>query len=129
MNPMNEQLRILCDDERGKIISIAERADVIKITSKLGARRANHFHKTYGHWCLVTVGSIESYERPVGSHDKPTVVWYYAGDLFWTGPMVEHLMLFPFDAVTEFYCFSVGARDRESYETDTVRLDFKLDEV
>lgn len=121
-------LRILCDDARGKIISIAERADVIKITSKMGARRANHYHKEFGHWCLVVYGCIEYWERKVGATDKPHVVKYYTGDLFWTGPMVEHLMLFPYDALTQFYCFSVGARGRESYETDTVRMDFKLDD-
>jgi hypothetical protein len=126
---MNEALRLLHEDARGKIIHIAERADVIKITSVRGARRANHYHRTFGHWCLVTKGCIEYYERKVGSTDKPTVASHMSGDLFWTGPMMEHLMLFPWQSDTEFYCFSVGARDRESYELDTVRLEFKLDEA
>jgi quercetin dioxygenase-like cupin family protein len=114
-------------DARGEIISIAEKADILLIKSLAGARRANHYHRRFGHWCLVSSGTIHYYERPCGSGEKPSMAIYKQGTLFWTGPNVEHLMVFPED--TEFYCYSVGARDGESYENDLVRLPYNLDEV
>lgn len=119
-------INLLFSDDRGKIVDVAKHADVLLIISVEGARRANHYHKRFGHWCLVTKGQIDYMERPLGSTDKPIRTSYTPRELFWTGPNVEHLMLFPED--TEFYCFSVGARDADSYEDDTVRLDFQLDE-
>lgn len=117
----------LFKDKRGEIISIAEHADVIRITSVKGSRRANHYHREFGHWCLVTRGNIIYAERPVGSLERPEWKSYGLGECFWTGPMVEHVMLFPDFDENEFYCFSVGARDRDSYEKDTYRLMFDLD--
>jgi len=114
-------------DQRGVIEKICSNADVLKITSSKGARRANHYHKTTGHWCLVTEGSITYFERPVGSKDKPQVSKYQKGDIFWTGPMLEHLMLFEDYNYNEFLCFSTGARNQEDYENDLVRLEFDLD--
>lgn len=121
------QFRRLNADNRGEIFAVAERADIIKVTSVKGARRANHYHKEHGHWCLVTAGSLHYYERPVGSQQKPSYKVFNVGNMFWTGPMIEHVMLFPTYDQNEFYCFSVGARDPESYEKDTVRMDFELD--
>lgn len=119
-------MTLLNKDTRGEIHSVAEKADVIFITSNAGSRRANHHHKEFGHWCLVTKGAIIYLERPFGAVGQPTQQTFKPGDLFWTGPLMEHLMMFPEEAA--FYCFSVGARDAESYETDTVRMDFQLDE-
>ena len=114
-------------DSRGTIENICENADVLRIRSAAGSRRAGHYHKTTGHWCLVTKGFIQYYERAVGATTKPTVRIYNVGDVFWTGPMLEHLMVFPYES--EFLCFSTGKRDKESYESDLVRLDFDLDKV
>ncbi len=119
-------MKLLHQDNRGSIEGIAEKADVLRITSTAGSRRANHFHKRFGHWCVVIYGEIEYFERPVGSAEPPTKETYGMAELFYTAPSMEHLMVFPVD--TEFYCFSTGARDGESYEEDTVRLDFQLDE-
>lgn len=121
------QIETLNKDERGNIARIAANADVLLIYSNKGARRANHWHRQHGHWCHVVSGSITYLERPVDSTQKPTVKIYAAGHRFWTGPNMEHLMLFT--EPTEFFCFSVGARDAESYAADTVPLDFQLDEA
>lgn len=118
---------LLNTDARGTIRRVTSEADVLVITSLAGARRANHYHFIYGHWCLVVSGVIDYYERPAGSQDKPSRQTYIAGDLFWTGPKKEHLMLFL--KFTTFYCFSEGARDPAHYEADTVRLSFELDKV
>lgn len=118
---------LLNADGRGTIRRVASGADVLLITSLPGARRANHYHLLYGHHCLVVSGVIDYYERPAGSTEKPSHQTYVAGDLFWTPPNVEHLMLF--QQPTTFYCFSVGARDPKHYEADTVRMPFELDKV
>lgn len=117
-------------DDRGVIQEICKHSDVLRITSKRGSRRAAHFHKTSSHYCVVLQGSISYWERTVGSNDKPEKKVYYAGDIFYTGPMIEHLMVFEYDNFTEFYCFSLnGDRSQENYEADLVRLDFDLDKI
>ena len=57
-------------DERGDIVKIFD--DVSFIRTFAGARRANHYHKTTGHWCYLTKGLVVYWERPVGSSEKPT---------------------------------------------------------
>lgn len=114
-------------DNRGVIETLCKNVDVLRITSKAGTERANHWHKTSNHWCLVTKGIIEYFERPTGENVKPTVSFFEVGDLFYTGPMVEHTMFFPED--TEFYCFSGGDRTQEAYENDLVRFSKSLKEV
>lgn len=118
---------LLNADARGSIRRVAANADVLVITSLPGARRANHYHLLYGHWCLVVSGEIDYYERPAGSKDKPSRQTYTQGDLFWTNVNIEHLMLFP--KLTVFYCFSTGERDPAHYESDTVRVPFQLDQA
>jgi hypothetical protein len=119
-------MKVLNNDERGTIIEVAKKADVLLISSRVGSRRANHYHKRFGHLCIVAEGCVHYYEREVGSKEKPTMKAYAKGETFDTRPMMEHLMLFPVETV--FYCYSYGARDKENYEDDTVRLAFQLDE-
>lgn len=121
--------KLVFEDNRGAIFSICEKADVIRITSVKGAKRANHYHRNHGHVCIVTKGSIMYLERPVGSQNPPTQRYFKVGEQFSTEPMMEHLMLFPDHEVNEFYCFSFGPRDAESYEQDTVRLETCLKEI
>lgn len=91
------------------------------ITSKKGSVRANHYHKTDWHFCYVLSGSIEYFERPVGSNRKPKRSLFKAGDMFFTPPMVEHTMLFPEDTV--FLTLSGNPRNPEAYEKDLVRVE------
>lgn len=114
-------------DERGKIEEICKNVDVLHISSVAGSKRANHYHKTSSHICLVTKGAIDYYERPVGSNEKPKKTTYLPGDVFYTGPLLEHTM--SFSVYTEFTCYSMGDRSQESYENDLVRLPTPLDEV
>lgn len=125
---MNKQNSVFTDN-RGKIINIIEHfhGDVVYIISKKGVVRANHYHKTSGHFCYVTKGNIKYLERPVGSTDKPTITVYNAGEIFWTGPMLEHTMLFEDFVENEFMCFSTGNRSKEEYEKDLVRLSVNLE--
>jgi quercetin dioxygenase-like cupin family protein len=127
-NPLESTVEMFADN-RGTIQNVFKdfQGDILKIVSVDGAKRANHYHKTTAHLCYVTYGSIKYYERPVGKDCKPKAYRFIEGDFFWTGPMMEHIMVF--DEPTEFLCFSTGKRTKEEYEADLVRLDFQLDEV
>jgi len=94
--------------------------DVALITSKKGAVRANHYHKTDWHYCYVLRGSLEYLHRPVGSNQPPAVQVIAAGQLFFTPAMLEHAMRFLED--TQFIVMSGNPRDHETYETDIVRV-------
>lgn len=110
-------------DDRGAIDTIVEGhafSSVLKITSKKGAIRANHYHKEDYHFCVLESGKMEYYERPVGDQGKPTCVTITPGQVFYTKPMVEHAMKFLEDSV--FWCFSKKSRKQENYESDTVRV-------
>lgn len=116
-------------DIRGVIATVIDTPaeGVLFITSKAGTKRANHYHKTSGHYCVLTKGKMKYYERACGVQDKPKVMELGVGEVFWTGPMVEHLMVFTEDS--EFWCFSTGCRNQENYEDDLVRLEYQLDEL
>ena len=91
------------------------------ITSKKGAVRANHYHKTDWHFCYVVSGAIEYYHRPVGSKEKPEKLVIKAGQLFFTPSMVEHAMVFPED--TTFLNLAGNQRSQKAYEEDLVRVE------
>lgn len=109
-------------DDRGAIqplVDLMMRSAVL-ITSRKGALRANHYHKTDWHYCYVLEGCIEYYHRPHGSEDEPERVMVRAGEMVFTPPMVDHAMKFPEDTV--FLALSRNPRDQESYEADVVRI-------
>lgn len=110
-------------DERGDIKTVVEGipfSSVLRISSKKGAIRANHYHKEDYHYCILESGKMEYYERPVGSKDAPLCVPIQAGQVFYTKPMVEHAMKFLEDSV--FWCFSKNSRKQANYENDTIRV-------
>ena len=111
-------------DARGEIIPLVDDVamrSALLITSKKGAIRANHYHKTDWHFCYVVSGVIDYLERPVGSKRKPKKTRFKAGDMFFTPPMAEHAMLFPEDTV--FLTLSRNARNPAAYEKDLVRVE------
>jgi len=109
-------------DDRGAIqplVDLMMRSAVL-ITSKKGAVRANHYHKTDWHYCYVVEGCIEYFHRPTGSETEPERILVEAGQMVFTPPMVDHGMKFPVDTV--FLALSRNPRDQESYEADVVRI-------
>lgn len=98
--------------------------DILKIVSLKNSVRANHYHLKDYHVCLLTKGKMVYYERPVGVQDKPVKYFINAGDLFYTGPLIEHAMQFLEDS--EFWCFSHLSREQGNYEEDTIRLKYDL---
>ena len=88
--------------------------------SKKGSQRANDFHRTDWHYCYVLAGEIEYYSREVGSDSPPQITRISKGEMFFTGPMVEHTMVFLED--TDFLTFGRNSRAQEVYEADIVRI-------
>ena len=109
-------------DDRGAIQPLVERfmRSACLITSKKGAVRANHYHKTDWHYCYIVSGSLEYYERPVGSKEKPKPLLVKGGQMIFTPPWAEHAMRFLEDSV--WVTLSRNPRDQESYEKDVVRV-------
>jgi quercetin dioxygenase-like cupin family protein len=109
-------------DDRGGIQPLVDvrMESCVLISSSKGSVRANHYHKTDWHYCYVLSGSIEYYHRPTGTIAKPEKVVIKAGQLFFTGPMVDHAMVFPEDTV--FLTLGRNSRAQEVYEADVVRI-------
>lgn len=122
-----KEIKILNEDERGKIEQLIN--NVLRITSNDKAVRANHYHRQFGHWNLVTFGTIIYYERKFGSNRRPFRKCYFKDDLFWTPPNYEHCMRFSTYTRNEFYCFSDGDRNQKNYENDTIKLNYDLSEI
>jgi quercetin dioxygenase-like cupin family protein len=110
-------------DDRGSIQPIVDRMmqSAVLISSKPGALRANHYHRTDWHYCYVLEGCIEYFHRPHGSEDPPERVLVEKGSMVFTPPMVDHAMKFAQDTV--FLTLSRNPRDHESYEADVVRIE------
>jgi hypothetical protein len=109
-------------DERGTIQPLIDirMESCVLIESKAGTQRANHYHRTDWHYCYVLKGEIEYYERPHGS-DQPAAKHVIAkGQLFFTGPMLDHTMVFTKD--TAFLTWGRNSRAQEVYEADIVRI-------
>jgi uncharacterized RmlC-like cupin family protein len=110
-------------DDRGVIQNLLERptGSTVIITSKVGAKRANHYHKSDWHFCYLVSGRMDYYHRPVGQESAPEKIDVGAGEMVFTPPMVEHAMVFTEETV--FITLARNARDHEAYETDLVRVD------
>jgi quercetin dioxygenase-like cupin family protein len=110
-------------DGRGVIQPIVDEMmrSAVLITSKVGAVRANHYHKTDWHYCYVLEGCIEYHHRSAGSTSKPEMLMVRKGEMVFTPPMVEHAMKFPEE--TTFLTLSRNPRDHASYEADVVRVE------
>lgn len=111
-------------DERGGIAKVLDDGitnikSILRITSKKGAIRSNHYHKKDSHYCYLESGSLEYYERPVeGGKIKKAVLTQ--GDMVFTPPLMIHGMRFLEDSV--LWAFATKSRDQKNYEQDTVRI-------
>lgn len=109
-------------DARGMIQPLVDvdMKSCVLIASKKGTVRANHYHKTDWHYCYLLSGSMEYYQRPVGSRTPPERLVVKAGQMVFTPPLAEHAMVFLED--TTFLAFGRNSRKQESYEADIVRI-------
>lgn len=105
-------------DERGEIINLLDGYSYI--VSKAGSNRALHYHKTSSHTCVLTKGSLNYYERPVGSKFG-TVELITAPHAFFTDKLVEHWMQFLTDS--EMVCVRHGgSMTKQEYDDDLVKI-------
>lgn len=115
-------LRPPCVDERGAIQNLVDAplGSALVMTSKKGAVRGNHYHKTDAHYCWLQSGRMLYAHRPVGE-SGPYQRWVIEpGQLFYTPPMYEHVMEFTEDSVV--FAVARNSRTMADYEHDTVRL-------
>ncbi len=110
-------------DDRGAIQPLVDTTmeSCVLISSKKGTQRANHYHRSDWHYCYVLEGEIEYYERPHGSGEAPVKTVIGKGQMFFTGPMLDHTMVFTKDTV--FLTWGRNSRTQEVYEADIVRID------
>lgn len=107
-------------DSRGKILPLVhDLANVQLITSTPGAIRANHYHKTDTHICYLVTGTMSYYWRNHGETEIHKEEMS-AGDLFKTGPLIDHEMVFHTDSI--MVVVSEHQRDAVSYDDDIVKI-------
>ena len=117
------------EDTRGIIQNLVHHAlgSAVIISSKAGSVRAEHWHKEDFHYCYLISGEILYLERPLGSRDEPSKTIIKEGNLFFTGPNLEHSMYFVKDSL--FLTLGRLSRTHDSYEKDLVRLTEKLTDI
>ena len=111
------------NDIRGSIISIVD--DVVQnvslITCNAGSIRSNHYHKKDFHYMYVLEGEIDYFYKELNND----VVHYFKvkkNDIIFTPKNEIHATFFPLK--TKLIVSSMLPRDQETYENDTVRVEF-----
>ena len=124
--PLNSTLikkEIRSSDVRGEIISLidADIYNVSLITCKADSIRSNHYHKLDYHFMYILEGKIDYFFKDLnGSQIKYFEV--NVGDTIFTPPLEIHATYFPIN--TKMIVCSKNPRDQETYESDTIRVDF-----
>ena len=111
------------EDSRGGILSIVDESikNASIITCKTGSIRSNHYHHTDFHFMYVLEGSIDYFYRDINS-DEINYLKVDVGETIFTPPKEIHACHFP--EVTRLIVSSKNPRDQETYEADTVRVEF-----
>jgi dTDP-4-dehydrorhamnose 3,5-epimerase-like enzyme len=121
--PVVSQPVNLNSDDRGLIEQLVKGdfQSVLRIVSKAGAVRANHYHQHDWHICFLATGKIRYVERPALDEKAPLQEYIIEpGQLFYTAPMLAHAMEFMEDS--EFYCFTPRSGGHDDYENDIIRI-------
>ena len=111
------------NDIRGSIVSIVD--DVVQnvslITCNAGSIRSNHYHKKDFHYMYVLEGEIDYFYKELNND----VIHYFKvkkNDIIFTPKNEIHATFFPLR--TKLIVSSMLPRDQETYENDTVRVEF-----
>ena len=110
-------------DDRGSIISIvdSEISNVSLITCNANSIRSNHYHLSDFHYMFVLEGEIDYFYKDI-NNDEIKYLKIKKGENIFTPPMEIHATYFPIK--TQLIVSSKNPRDQETYEKDTVRVDF-----
>jgi oxalate decarboxylase/phosphoglucose isomerase-like protein (cupin superfamily) len=110
-------------DARGSILSIVDEQinNVSIITCKPGSIRSNHYHYKDFHFMYVLEGDFDYFFKDV---DTGKICYFRVkvGETIFTPPIEEHACYFP--DTTTLIVSSKNPRDQETYEADTVRVEF-----
>ena len=110
-------------DQRGNIISIVDDTiqNVSLITCNAGSIRSNHYHKKDFHFMYVLEGAIDYFYKELNS-DEVKYIKVLRWEPIFTPNLEIHATYFPIN--TSLVVSSGFPRDQETYENDTVRVDF-----
>lgn len=114
-------------DDRGGIARIVDQDKfviraVLRITSKAGSIRSNHYHKSDYHYIFIESGKCEYSEKPAyDKQAKVETVVLNPGDLVLSNPGIIHAVKFLKDTV--LYAFTTEKRAQDNYEGDTERVE------
>ena len=111
------------EDSRGSIISIVDSniKNVSIIHCNPGSIRSNHYHLTDSHYMYVLKGEIDYFYKSLNSEE----INYFKVEKYqniFTPPLEIHATYFPIE--TTLLVSSANPRDKETYEKDTIRVDF-----
>lgn len=111
------------DDNRGSINSIIdyESKNVSIIYTIKNSIRSNHYHLTDWHLMHVLEGSIHYFYKTINSNNIKYFLVKEGQNIF-TPPNEVHATYFPEN--TKLIVCSKNPRDQETYENDTVRVEF-----
>jgi uncharacterized RmlC-like cupin family protein len=117
-------LKVNHQSEQGYIVNLREGVSngVAIIESNAGAVRSNHYHKEDAHTLYLVSGALLYFERPVGKTTIGEPIIITPGQMFYTGPMVEHAIVFLYDST--MISVSARQRDHKSHEEDVVRVSY-----
>jgi len=113
-------------DERGGIARIIDQDKfpiraILRITSRAGTARANHYHKTDCHYIYIESGKCEYSEKDSrDSSAEVESVILESGDIVLSKPGIIHGVKFLEDTV--FYAFTSERRGQTEYEKDIERI-------
>ena len=110
-------------DPRGQILSIVDDkiSNVSIITCVPGSIRSNHYHLKDFHYMYVLEGEIDYFFKKIES-DQIEYFKVKKGESIFTPPKEIHATYFPIK--TTLIVSSLNSRDQETYEKDTVRVEF-----
>ena len=110
-------------DSRGEILSIvdAKIQNVSIITSNANIIRSNHYHKKDFHFMYVLEGAIDYFYKELNTNEIKYIK-ISQGETIFTPNLEIHATYFP--VKTSLIVSSGFPRDQETYENDTVRVDF-----
>ena len=111
------------EDARGGILSIVDEAveNVSIITCTPGSIRSNHYHHKDFHFMYVLEGDFDYFFKDLDGGDVEYLK-VKAGETIFTPPNEIHACYFP--EKTRLIVSSKNPRDQETYEADTVRVEF-----
>ena len=110
-------------DLRGTIVSIVDDTvqNVSIINCNEGVIRSNHYHKKDFHYMYVLDGAIDYFYKGLDTDE----IFYFRvnkDDIIYTPKNEIHATYFPLK--TKLIVSSMLPRDQETYEKDTVRVEF-----